>query len=99
MLTGRQIEEAKREIETKTVEEIEVETARKWAARAVAYYNAALNEAHQNSRIALQTFLNGYDAHQEAIEHAAKGGADYAEETIDYLGDVLESTLKTLSRR
>ena len=68
MITERDIATAKRELQDKAQDEIERETAIKWAARAIAAYIIA-REQHNVAVISEADEYRG-----EALEHAAKAG-------------------------
>lgn len=66
------VEGAKKEVQAKKETEIEVETAYKWASRAIACF-----ELHKETEL-IKWLLKGEDYRHEALEHAAlaKDGGD-----------------------
>jgi hypothetical protein len=69
------MEKAKQELPSKTIFQIQVETARTWAARScVAAMFSDGEAARQNSNDALTWMLNAIEYGHEALEHAALSG-------------------------
>lgn len=64
------VEEAIREVQTKSDKDIETETAYKWASRAIACYLLYKKTGD------MQFFLRGEEYRHEAIEHGALAGDD-----------------------
>lgn len=62
------IAEAKKELSEKTLDQIQRETAWKWASRAVASFENTVDAANEKK---LTTFLAGQEYLHEAIEHAS----------------------------
>ena len=61
---------ALKEITTTTLDGIQVETASKWAARALAYYSLALRSPNRGEMT--QYLCMGDTCREEALEHAAQ---------------------------
>jgi hypothetical protein len=76
------LSDARRELDEKTKQQIETETADRWAARAIAAYErfAAAREAAwataspETEAAALAWLMVGVDYEHEAIEHASEAG-------------------------
>jgi len=66
-----EIESAHRELVTKSKEEIEADTARKWCARALAAYQLFMQSGN------LRWLNDAITYHGEAIEHAAHADGDH----------------------
>ena len=79
------VEEAKKEVKEKTTEEINKETAFKWASRAIAcleFSKEAVDEAEKKEWVA-----RADDFSHEALEHSALvGDASFAKEIHDMMG-------------
>jgi hypothetical protein len=67
------VDEAKKEIQSKTGEEVDRETAFKWAARAIASYEVCTTETSLRKRV--ERFTEGDDYRHEALEHAGTSGS------------------------
>jgi hypothetical protein len=65
MISHREIEEARREILSKSKTQIEEDTAVKWGARAIAAYSIFEESG------SLEVFADATEYHHEAIEHAS----------------------------
>src|SRR6266478_4449672 len=59
------LEAARKELKEKSENEIEEETARKWAARAIVCYEKCIEDS------SVEMFSRGDDNYHEALEHAA----------------------------
>jgi hypothetical protein len=66
------IEEALEEVRSKSGEEVDRETATKWAARAVASYRLCIKASGIREKV--ERFSEGDDYRHEALEHAGTGG-------------------------
>jgi hypothetical protein len=79
------VEEAKKEVQEKTDELIEEETAYKWGARAVACFELYAETEIRN------WLIRGYDNRHESIEHASFAGkaGEVLEYVIQRIGQVL----------
>lgn len=80
------VENATKELETKSMDDIERETALKWGARAAASYDLAGREKTLDARF--RRFYEGENFRQEALEHASMVG-DGAE-TVGEIKDAIE---------
>jgi hypothetical protein len=74
------VEEAMKEVRSKTGEEVDRETAPKWAARAVASYRLCAEATSIREKV--ERFSEGDDYRHEALEHAGTGGDTQALERI-----------------
>jgi hypothetical protein len=66
------IEEALEEVRSKSGEEVDRETATKWAARAIASYRLCIESTALREKV--ERFSEGDDYRHEALEHAGTGG-------------------------
>jgi hypothetical protein len=83
MIGRREIEEARRELVSKSKAQIEEETAVKWAARAIAAYSIFEESG------SLEVFADATEYHHEALEHASD---------TPILGDLLAALNKAKSK-
>ena len=82
------IEAAKKEVQEKEEEEIEVETAYKWASRAIACF-----KLHAETKLVMW-LIKGEDYRHEALEHAAL--AKDRGKTLNAIEDEIEKNRTTL---
>ena len=68
------------ELNAKTHQQIEKETAWKWAARACAAYLLAQNANHLGA--ALDRYAEAEDYSREAVEHAATSGEEFLPQRV-----------------
>jgi hypothetical protein len=80
------VAEAKKEVQEKTDEQIEEETAYKWGARAVACFEL-FNETE-----ALNWLIRGFDNRHESMEHASFAGTEVLSYVVDRIDEVKEET-------
>jgi hypothetical protein len=83
MISREEIEEARRELLSKSKAQIEEETAVKWAARAIAAYSIFAESGD------LEVFADATEYHHEALEHASD---------TPILGDLLAALNKAKSK-
>lgn len=91
------VDKAKEELKEKSYLEIQKETAWKWAGRAAASYELAIEEKDLPSKVAIYQIAEEY--HHEAIEHAAlyedRGKLlDELEKALDQYRDKASDDLK-----
>jgi len=65
------IEDARQELQEKSLEDIQIETAKKWAARAYVAYEIAVYFGSEDRDNAMGWFHVGEEYRHEALEHAA----------------------------
>jgi hypothetical protein len=82
------IEDARQELQEKSMEDIQIETAKKWAARAyVAYEIAAYFESEDRDNV-MGWFYIGEEYRRKALEHAALVEAE--DESTSLLNSIRE---------
>lgn len=78
------VDEARKEVQDKTTEDINKETAYKWASRAIACYEFADQSPENDEKN--EWALRAEDFRHEALEHAALvGDASFAKEIHDLM--------------
>jgi hypothetical protein len=92
LLTLQEIQAARKEVGLRSCAEIEFETSRKWAARAVAAYEDA------GSRADIERLGEAVGYHQEAIEHASSVSADWLGKLATELQGVQAATYELFER-
>src|SRR4051812_34455225 len=87
--------DAIKEIKVKSHVEIEVETAWKWAARAIASYLLAKKNSNFTGK--LDSFTDGEDYFREAVEHAASSGdPNLVSEILDWVKSAQENAHESI---
>lgn len=92
LLTREEIGRARKEISRLSSQEIEFETSRAWAARAVAAYEDA------GSRCDVERLSEAFGYHQEAIEHAAFASLSWLEAISTELMAVRAAAVEVFER-
>jgi hypothetical protein len=85
------IEDARQELQEKSMEDIQIETAKKWAARAYVAYEIAVYFGSEDRDNAMGWFHVGEEYRHEALEHSA------LIEVEDESNDLLDSIRKLLN--
>jgi hypothetical protein len=92
LLTLAEVAAARKEIAAKPTAEIEFETSRKWAARAVAAYELA-GDACDVVRLS-----DAVGFHQEALEHAASASVEWLAKLSAELGAIQACAFELFDR-
>jgi hypothetical protein len=87
VISARAIAEARHEILNSSSQAIEMSTATKWAARAIAAYRLASDEGD------LTRFAEACDFHHEAVEHASGVSPLFLANIVGTLGEVQAKTI------
>jgi hypothetical protein len=92
LLTLQEVLAARKEINLRSAGEIELETSRRWAARAVAAYEDA------GSRCDVERLGEAVGYHQEAIEHGASVSAEWLGKLAAELAGIRDLTYELFER-
>jgi hypothetical protein len=92
LLTRQELQSARTELQTRTIQEVEYETSRRWAARAVVAYGTA------GHTLDVTRLTEAFGYHQEAVEHAAGASVEWLGQLAAELNSVQATTLEIFER-
>lgn len=92
LLTGAELASARAELQAKAMSEIEFETSRKWAARAVVAYDMA------STTCDVARLSDAIGCHQEALEHAASASVKWLAQLTAELQTVRDEAFDLFAR-